>query len=141
MSPESYRENIYSAKSDVWSMGIILYEMLTGETPDKNLTYSEMSSNLMSGRINSGQNEEIRHILSLCFKKDLKDRASPLQLLEIVNNEIVRIEGPRAGRPQLVSVQNNPAKLVQSSSVHPIDVTPLRTISTRNMVSSSHPGQ
>lgn len=56
MSPESYRENIYSAKSDVWSMGIILYEMLTGDTPDKNLTYSEMSSNLMNGRINAGPN-------------------------------------------------------------------------------------
>lgn len=140
MSPESYRENIYSAKSDVWSMGIILFEMLTGDTPDKNLTYSEMSNNLMSGRINSGQNEEIRHILSLCFKKELKDRASPLQLLEAVNNEIVRIEGPRAGRPMLVTAQNNP-KLVQSSSMHPLDVTPLRTTSTRNMVSSSHPGQ
>lgn len=56
MSPESYRENIYSAKSDVWSIGIILYEMLIGETPDKNLTYSEMSSNLMSGKINCGTN-------------------------------------------------------------------------------------
>lgn len=30
MSPESYRDNIYSAKSDVWSMGIILYEILVG---------------------------------------------------------------------------------------------------------------
>ena len=131
MSPESYRENIYSAKSDVWSMGIILYEMLTGDTPDKNLTYSEMSSNLMNGRINAGPNEEVRHILSLCFKKDLKERASPLQLLEIVNNEIVRMEGPRVGRP----------KLVQSSSMHPLDVTPLRTTSNRNMASSTHPGQ
>lgn len=30
MSPESYRDNLYSAKSDVWSMGIIFYEMLVG---------------------------------------------------------------------------------------------------------------
>lgn len=30
MSPESYRDNVYSAFSDVWSMGIILYEMLIG---------------------------------------------------------------------------------------------------------------
>ena len=73
----------------------------------------------------------MRHILSLCFKKDLKERASPLQLLEIVNNEIVRMEGPRVGRP----------KLVQSSSMHPLDVTPLRTTSNRNMASSTHPGQ
>jgi len=80
MSPESYRENIYSAKSDIWSIGIILYEMLTGDTPDKNLTYSEMSSNLMAGRI-AVQNEDIRHMLSLCFKRDLKERTGAQQLL------------------------------------------------------------
>lgn len=40
MSPESYRDNQYSAKSDIWSIGIILYEMLVGDTPDKTLSYS-----------------------------------------------------------------------------------------------------
>lgn len=84
MSPESYRDNHYSAKSDVWSMGIILYEMLVGETPDKNLSYSEMSANLMAGRISSGNNEEIRKILAGCFKRDLKERWSPAQFLEAV---------------------------------------------------------
>lgn len=89
MSPESYRENIYSAKSDIWSIGIILYEMLTGDTPDKNLTYSEMSNNLMAGRI-AVQNEDIRHILSLCFKRDLKERIGAQQLLEMINTEIMK---------------------------------------------------
>jgi serine/threonine protein kinase len=56
MSPEIYRENIYSSKSDIWGIGIILFEMLTGDTPDKNLTYFEMSNNLMNGKINSGPN-------------------------------------------------------------------------------------
>ena len=53
-------------------MGIILYEMLIGDTPDKTLSYSEMSNNLMAGRISSGSNEEIRKILAGCFKRDLK---------------------------------------------------------------------
>lgn len=30
MSPESYRDNQYNPKSDIWSIGIILYEMLVG---------------------------------------------------------------------------------------------------------------
>lgn len=34
MSPESYSKSQYSEKSDIWSLGIILYEMLTGKTPD-----------------------------------------------------------------------------------------------------------
>lgn len=30
--------------------------MLIGETPEKNLTYTEMSTNLMNGKINCGPN-------------------------------------------------------------------------------------
>lgn len=30
MSPESYKENKYSNKSDIWGIGIVLAEMLIG---------------------------------------------------------------------------------------------------------------
>lgn len=33
MSPEALKDNIYSEKSDIWSLGIILFEMLTGKVP------------------------------------------------------------------------------------------------------------
>ena len=33
MSPEAYNESYYSEKSDVWALGIILHEMLTGTIP------------------------------------------------------------------------------------------------------------
>lgn len=33
MSPESYVENIYSLKSDIWSFGIMLFEMIYGNPP------------------------------------------------------------------------------------------------------------
>jgi hypothetical protein len=66
--------------------------MLIGDTPDKNLTYTEMASNLMNGKINCGGNEEIRKILLRCFKKDLKERINVFHLLEAINNEIFRQE-------------------------------------------------
>ncbi len=34
MSPEAYKKTLYSEKSDIWSLGIIFYEMLTGKTLD-----------------------------------------------------------------------------------------------------------
>jgi serine/threonine protein kinase len=33
MAPESLINNTYSFKSDVWALGIVLYEMLIGHTP------------------------------------------------------------------------------------------------------------
>ena len=33
MSPEALKKNIYSIKNDIWSIGIMVYEILFGETP------------------------------------------------------------------------------------------------------------
>lgn len=33
MSPEALRHNIYTVKSDIWSIGVILYELLHGRAP------------------------------------------------------------------------------------------------------------
>jgi serine/threonine protein kinase len=33
MSPEAFLDNVYGRKTDVWSFGIILYELLHGKTP------------------------------------------------------------------------------------------------------------
>ena len=33
MPPEALKNNIYSNKSDIWSIGIMAFEMLHGDTP------------------------------------------------------------------------------------------------------------
>ena len=33
MSPEGFIHNIYGPKTDVWAFGILIYELLHGETP------------------------------------------------------------------------------------------------------------
>lgn len=42
MSPEALKKNIYSIKNDIWSIGIIVYELLHGETPWECKTESEL---------------------------------------------------------------------------------------------------
>ena len=45
MAPEAYVDNLYSEKSDIWALGVILYEMLAGKTCDQGLkmeAYLEM---------------------------------------------------------------------------------------------------
>lgn len=33
MAPEAFLESMYGEKTDVWSFGIIMYELLHGKTP------------------------------------------------------------------------------------------------------------
>jgi serine/threonine protein kinase len=33
MSPEALQNNIYSIKNDIWSVGVIFYEILHGKAP------------------------------------------------------------------------------------------------------------
>ena len=33
MSPEALQGNIYTVKNDIWSIGVIMYEMLHGKAP------------------------------------------------------------------------------------------------------------
>ena len=43
MSPEAIFDSIYTTESDVWSFGILLWEIVTlGDAPYKNLSVEEL---------------------------------------------------------------------------------------------------
>jgi len=33
MSPEGFIENVYGPKTDIWAFGVLIFELLHGETP------------------------------------------------------------------------------------------------------------
>lgn len=50
MSPESITEAVYNGcKSDMWSLGVVMYAMLTGQLPWKSLTRDEMCAVIKTG--------------------------------------------------------------------------------------------
>ena len=51
-----------------------------------------MVNNLINGKINKIDNDEIRRILTLCFKKQLNERITAKNLLELINAEIKHLE-------------------------------------------------
>jgi len=50
MAPESLKRNEYSFKTDIWALGVILHELLTGQTPWKAKNEKELVRKIESER-------------------------------------------------------------------------------------------
>lgn len=51
MAPEIVTETAYDYSIDIWSLGVLLYEMLHGHAPFKGKEYKEIASNIKKGEI------------------------------------------------------------------------------------------
>jgi serine/threonine protein kinase len=49
MAPEILEKKIYNNKVDIWSLGVILFELVTGSPPFKAQTKSELKINIKAG--------------------------------------------------------------------------------------------
>lgn len=75
MSPEVLNKNNYGSKSDLWSVGIILYEMITGHTP-----YKAKNVNQLKRMINEPINLD-------SINKDVVSSACYDLLVKLLNRE------------------------------------------------------
>ena len=98
MSPEHVTGRSFDHRSDIFSLGIILYEMLTGERPFHGSTSSSMMSSILRkpavpiSRLRQDVPRSIELAIELCLEKDPADRmqqASALhEQLRIARREI-----------------------------------------------------
>jgi serine/threonine protein kinase len=88
LCPEGYQK-IYSSKSDIWSLGICLALLLTGDYPfdgdDKEYMYNVSQNNIkFVKKVSSRSNV----ILSLCLKTNPSERPDIDQLISMLNHGI-----------------------------------------------------
>ena len=49
MAPEVLEKRVYNSKADVWSLGVIIFELLTGNPPFIANTKAELKMNIKLG--------------------------------------------------------------------------------------------
>ncbi len=87
MSPEHVRGAAIDGRSDLFSLGIILYEMLTGERPFKGSSPASVMGAILSHRpppVSAARGDVPRHLelaIELCLEKDPAERLQSVQSL------------------------------------------------------------
>ncbi|MHC4587498.1 MAG: protein kinase domain-containing protein, partial [Planctomycetota bacterium] len=91
MSPEQARGKLTDKRSDIWSFGCVLYEMLTATVPFKGETISDTLANILDREPNWSAFPQdiptnIRSLLRHCLKKD------PRRRLQHIGDATIEIE-------------------------------------------------
>lgn len=86
MAPEAFRDGVLCLKSDVWSAGCIMFNLLTGKFPFDANTQQELADMILTEELDFEHScghvsQEARDILKWLLQKDAESRCSAKQAL------------------------------------------------------------
>ena len=83
MAPELIMSNDYSTKVDVWSLGIVAYELLEGSPPFKSMNPMETMFQIVNSSLEIPKtcSEDLRNFMEGCFLRNPQNRPSAKSLL------------------------------------------------------------
>jgi len=96
-SPEVWRDKPYDFKCDIWSLGVVLYEMAALCPPFKAKDMKNLFKKVVKGTypdIPYHYSDELRKVIKLCLRVSVSARPTAVQLLQIkeVQNKMFLLE-------------------------------------------------
>jgi serine/threonine protein kinase len=79
MSPEQVRGDVVDSQADIWSFGVVLFELLTGVSPFARPTTAETLASVLSAaadfaRLSSHTPPTVQHLIRRCVERDRRRR-------------------------------------------------------------------
>eukprot|EP01114_Cavostelium_apophysatum_P016329 TRINITY_DN4614_c1_g2_i1.p2 TRINITY_DN4614_c1_g2~~TRINITY_DN4614_c1_g2_i1.p2 ORF type:complete len:186 (-),score=46.96 TRINITY_DN4614_c1_g2_i1:23-580(-) len=87
MSPESILHSKYSTASDVFSYGVVLYEILSGEMPWRELSNMEAARQVVEGKRLPTPPNANKHLVSImlrCWEQQPEKRPSTAEIVSLL---------------------------------------------------------
>jgi len=112
LSPELCQEKPYNEKSDIWSLGCVLYELCCFKHPFEARIQAALMMKIIQGRydpIPSHFSREIAEIITNCLQKDYKKRPTVSQIMTMSSFQ-------RRARELKIELVTNPEKIIVSDS-------------------------
>eukprot|EP00079_Xenopus_tropicalis_P012260 XP_002939040.2 PREDICTED: insulin receptor-related protein isoform X2 [Xenopus tropicalis] len=92
MSPESLKDGIFTTYSDVWSFGVVLWEIATlAEQPYQGMANEQVLHFVIdNGILEKPENcpDRLHELMRWCWQKNPKHRPSFIQILESIKDEL-----------------------------------------------------
>lgn len=90
MAPETLTDNIFTPASDVWSFGVLLYEVITfGSFPYQGLSDVQVFEHLKNGnklKVPNGVKPQLQGLMNACWTQPYKIRPSACEIAHFISN-------------------------------------------------------